>query len=61
MDRLLELIYEKFISELKDLQIGHMLNDDAVEEIWDMINAYELLDSNMLSLKEKKQILDYYD
>ena len=61
MDRLLELIYEKFISELKDLQIGHMLNDDAVREIWDMINAYELLDSNMLSLKEKKQILDYYD
>lgn len=33
MDRLLELIYEKFISELKDLQIGHMLNDDAVREI----------------------------
>ena len=61
MDRLLMLIYNKFIENLRDLQVGHMLTDSMVCEIWDMMNAYELLDSNTLSLKERKQILDYYD
>lgn len=61
MDKLLMLIYDKFIEVLKDLQVGHMLTENTTCEIWEMMNAYELLDSNTLSLKERKQILDYYD
>ncbi len=33
MDRLLMLIYDKFIENLRDLQVGHVLTDGMVCEI----------------------------
>lgn len=61
MDNLLTMIYDKFIEQLRYLQLGHTFDDKAIEEIYDMIQAYELLDSNTLSSKEQKYILNYYD
>lgn len=61
MDNLLTMIYDKFIEQLRYLQLGHTFDDHAIEEIYDMIQAYELLDSNTLSSKEQKYILNYYD
>ena len=61
MDRLLTLIYDKFLQQLRYLQLGHEFDDKAIAEIYDMIQAYELLDSNTLSSDERKTILNYYD
>ena len=61
MDNLLTMIYDKFIEQLRYLQLGHTFDDHAIEEIYDMIQAYELLDSNTLNSKEQKYILNYYD
>ena len=61
MDNLLTMIYDKFIEQLRYLQLGHTFDDHAIEEIYDMIQVYELLDSNTLSSKEQKYILNYYD
>lgn len=61
MDKILDLIYSMFIKEMKDLEIGHMLKDKDICDMWEAINAYEMLDSNTLSSKEQKQIIEYYD
>lgn len=61
MDRILDLIYEKFKETMKDLEMGNMLTEKSVCDMWEMMHAYELLDSNTLSLKEQKQIVEYYD
>lgn len=60
MDNILETIYNMFMNKLQDLEIGHMLKDSDLCEIWDLIHAYELLDDDMISLKEQKQIINYY-
>lgn len=60
MDNILETIYNMFMNKLQDLEIGHVLKDSDLCEIWDLINAYELLDGNIISLKEQKQIINYY-
>ena len=60
MDNILETIYNIFIGKFKDLEMGHMLKDSDLCEIWDLIHAYELLDDNIISLKEQKQIINYY-
>lgn len=60
MDNILETIYNMFMNKLQDLEIGHMLKDSDLCEIWDLIHAYELLDDNIISLKEQKQIINYY-
>lgn len=61
MDKLFDLIYDKFVEQLKYLQLGHTFDDSAIEEIYDLINVYELLDSDTLSYNERKFILNYYD
>ena len=61
MDKILDLIYEKFKTMMKDLEMGNMLTDKSICDIWEMMHAYELLDNNTLSLKEQKQIVEYYD
>ena len=61
MNRLLELIYSNFMREMRDLELGHMLRDKDLCDIWDMIHAYEMLDNNMLSSKERKLIIEQYD
>lgn len=61
MDRLLTLIYDKYMQQLRYLQLGHTFDEHAIAEIYDMIQAYELLDSNTLSSDERKLILNYYD
>lgn len=60
MDNILETIYNMFMNKLQDLEIGHMLKDSDLCEIWDLVHAYELLDDNIISLKEQKQIINYY-
>lgn len=60
MDNILETIYNMFMNKLQDLEIGHMLKDSDLCEIWDLIHAYELLDDDIISLKEQKQIINYY-
>jgi hypothetical protein len=60
MDKLLTLIYDKYLQQLRYLQLGHTFDDKAIAEIYDMIQAYELLDSNTLSSDERKMILNYY-
>lgn len=61
MDNLLQSIYDKFVEQLQYLQLGHTFDEKAITEIYDMIHAYELLDSNTLSFNERKFILNYYD
>lgn len=60
MDNILETIYNMFMNKLQDLEIGHVLKDSDLCEIWDLIHAYELLDDDIISLKEQKQIINYY-
>jgi len=61
MDKILDLIYEQFKKTMKDLEMGNMLTEKSICDMWEMMHAYELLDSNTLSLKDKKQIIEYYD
>lgn len=61
MDKILDLIYEKFKTTMKDLEMGNMLTDKSICDMWEMMHAYELLDNNTLSLKEQQQIIEYYD
>lgn len=60
MDNILETIYNIFITVLQDLEMGHVLKKSDLCEIWDLIHAYELLDSNLITTKEHKQIIEYY-
>jgi hypothetical protein len=60
MDNILETIYNIFIDKLKDLEMGHILRDTDLCEIWDLIHAYELLDNKIIGIKEQKQIIEYY-
>ncbi len=61
MDNILEAIYNIFMKKLEDLEMGNMLKDNDLCYIWDLIHAYELLDDDMISLQEQKQIIEYYD
>jgi len=60
MDNMLETIYNIFMSKLKDLEMGHVLKDSDLCEILSIIHAYELIDNNIISTKEQKQIIEYY-
>lgn len=60
MDNMLETIYNIFMSKLQDLEMGHVLKDSDLCEIWNIICAYELIDDNIISTKEQKQIIEYY-
>ena len=60
MDNILETIYDIFMSKLQDLEMGHVLKDSDLCEIWDLIHAYELIDNKIISVKEQKQIIEYY-
>lgn len=60
MDSILETIYNMFMSKLKDLELGHVLITRDLAEIMDLIHAYELLDSKLISSKEQQQIIEYY-
>lgn len=60
MDNILETIYNIFMSKLQDLEMGHVLKDIDLCEIWDLIHAYELLDNGIIGIKEQKQIINYY-
>ena len=52
--------YNIFDSKLKDLRMGHALNENDLCEIWDLIRAYEYLDSDFINNKIQKQIIEYY-
>jgi len=60
MDRILDLIYRMFLDKVHELELGHVLKDKDLCDIWEMVHAYEMLDSNMLSLKEQNKIIEYY-
>lgn len=60
MDNILETIYDIFMSKMTDLEMGHVLKDLDLCEMWDLIHAYELLDNKIISIKEQKQIIEYY-
>lgn len=60
MDNILETIYNIFMKKMTDLEMGNMLKDNDLCDVWDLIYAYELLDDNIISLKEQKQIIEYY-
>ena len=60
MDNILETIYDIFMSKLQDLEMGHVLKETDLCEIWDLIHAYELIDNKIISIKEQKQIIEYY-
>lgn len=61
MDNILETIYNMFIAKMRDLEMGHTLENKDLCEILDLIQMYELLDSNLISFKEQKQIIKYYE
>lgn len=61
MNKILDYIYRMFVKEMRDLEFGHMLQDKDICDMWEAIHAYEMLDSNTLSSKEQKQIIEYYD
>lgn len=60
MDNILETIYNIFMKKMTDLEMGNMLKDNDLCDVWDLIHAYELLDDKIISLKEQKQIIEYY-
>lgn len=60
MDNLLEKIYDIFMRKMKDLELGHVLKDSDLCELWDLIHAYELIDSDLITIKEQNQIIEYY-
>ena len=60
MDNMLETIYNIFLDKLQDLEMGHVLKNSDLCELWDLIHAYELADSEFISIKERKQIIEYY-
>lgn len=60
MDNLLETIYDIFMSKMIDLEMGHILKDTDLCKIWDLIHAYELIDDNIISIKEQNKIIEYY-
>ena len=60
MDNILETIYDIFMNKLQDLEMGHVLKDSDLCDIWNLIHAYELIDNNIISIKEQKQIIEYY-
>lgn len=61
MDRILDFIYDKFKKKCKDLELGNMLTEKDLCLMWEAFQAYCLLDSNTLSQKEHKQILEQYE
>jgi hypothetical protein len=40
--------------------MGHVLKNSDLCELWDLIHAYELADSEFINIKERKQIIEYY-
>lgn len=60
MDSMLETIYNIFLDKLQDLEMGHVLKNSDLCELWDLIHAYELADSEFINIKERKQIIEYY-
>lgn len=60
MDRIINNIYDIFINKLKDLEMGHVLKDSDLCNLWDLIHAYELLDSNLMTKNEQNKIIEYY-
>ena len=60
MDKILNTVYNAFMSKLKDLELGHVLKDTDLCDLWDLIHAYELLDSNLLTRNEQNKIIEYY-
>lgn len=60
MDNILDAIYDIFMNKMRDLELGHVLKSNDLCKLYDMIHAYEILDSKTLSLKEQKQIIEYY-
>lgn len=61
MDNILETIYSLFMSKMRDLEMGHTLVEKDLCKMLELIHAYELLDSNLISFKEQKQIIEYYE
>jgi len=60
MDRIINKIYDIFMDKLRDLELGHVLKDNDLCELWDLIHAYELLDSNLMNKTEQNKIIEYY-
>lgn len=60
MDSMLETIHNIFLDKLQDLEMGHVLKNSDLCELWDLIYAYELADSEFINIKERKQIIEYY-
>lgn len=60
MDNIIETVYDKFMDKMKDLELGHVLKENELCELWDLIHAYELLDSNLMTNKDKNKIIEYY-
>lgn len=61
MDKMLETIYNIFSTKMRDLELGHVLKENELCQLHDLIQMYELLDSKTLSSKEQNQIIEYYD
>lgn len=60
MDNILETIYDIFMSKLRDLEMGHILRENDLCEVWDLIHAYELIDGNLINATDKNKIIEYY-
>ena len=63
MDNIIELVYNGFMEKLRDLELGHVLKENDLCELWDLIHAYELLDddfNNLLTIKDQNKIIEYY-
>lgn len=60
MVNLVDLIYELFIEQFHELELGHMFDDKKLCDMWEMIQAYDMLEDGTLSYNERKQILEFY-
>lgn len=60
MDSILNLLVEKLMSHIQDLNVGHTIDPKIISECWDLLHIlhYGSYDSNSDELLYK--ILDYY-
>ena len=61
MNRLLELLTEKLIVQLGNLNMGCTVDEDLLAECWNLIHILHCAGYDAASNKDLYKILDYYE
>lgn len=60
MDRILELLIEKLLVQLRDLNMGCTIDEDSLSECWELLHIRHCASYDSSSDKDLYKILDYY-